>query len=370
MLSLRVIKKATSSEGTTYVLEDANGVRVSLGSDVLKEAVQEGRIRVINAKHSTTVAHSGANDCVEITRDMVCRANQKKSLSFKRVKDVNAYTAKYMALGGADAVKKLSDGVAVVAFEDTAFIVTSAKPVIKNAERLFFGTEFTKIDLRGVDTSKATSMRGMFAMCKDLVELNLSGLDTSNVTNMSNMFYYNELTKLDLCGFITTNVTDMSGMFSYCHKLTELRLQGVYTASLVNMKDMFCGCESLQSLDVSCFDTSNVTSMSGAFKECRALTELRLDNFNTSKVTDMFEMFKECSSLTTLDLHNFDTAGVLNMVDMFRYCYGLRSLDLSGFTLSKRTMVTDMFDMCHAEVRVKDKYLVKEAQQSGLIVRR
>ena len=103
--------------------------------------------------------------------------------------------------------------------------------------------------LKGLDTSKVTSMEYMFDGCTSLTSLDLSSFDTSNVTNMNRFFESaTSLTSLDLSNFDTSNV------------------KGMYR--------LFYGCSSLTSLDMSNWDTSNVTENGQMFYECRSLKDV------------------------------------------------------------------------------------------------
>ena len=178
-------------------------------------------------------------------------------------------------------------------------------------------TRCTFIDLSKADTSKVTSMYGMFYFCSSLTQLDLSNFDTSNVTGMSLMFgNMYDLTTLDISGFDTSNVTSMSNMFNNCYSLTSLDLSGFDTSNVTTFYQMFTGCSSLKSLDLSGFDTSNVVDMSRMFGGCYNLLSLDLSSFNTSNlvrkshnlITGMGSMFWNCKNLNTITLgENFET---------------------------------------------------------------
>ena len=80
----------------------------------------------------------------------------------------------------------------------------------------------SKVVFKDFDTSSVTDMSSMFYGC-NFSTLDLSSFDTSAVTNMNNMFKYCErLTKLDLSSFNTSSVTFMGGMFYNCGNLTTI----------------------------------------------------------------------------------------------------------------------------------------------------
>ena len=187
-----------------------------------------------------------------------------------------------------------------------------------------YGAYITKLDTTYFNTSKVTTMGGMFYNCNKLTSLDVSNFDTSNVTAMGSMFYNcNKLTSLDVSNFDTSNVTAMGGIFLGCSSLTSLNVSNFDTSKVTNMASMFNNCSSLTSLDLSNFDISKVTNMGSMFLGCSSLTSLDLSNFDTSNVTVMANMFLGCSSLTSLNVSNFDTSKVTNMANMFNQCNNL-----------------------------------------------
>ncbi|EGK2637945.1 BspA family leucine-rich repeat surface protein [Listeria monocytogenes] len=213
--------------------------------------------------------------------------------------------------------------------------VTEMDVMFANADSL------KELDISNFDTSSVTNMSYMFVACTSLEELDLSTLDTSSVTNMYQMLSGLRLKKLDLSNFDTSSVTNMQQMFAYSYNLEELDVSNWDTSSVTNMHLMFARCASLEELDVSNFDTSSVANMRGMFGECNSLEKLDLSSFDTSSVTNMNIMFVECTSLEELDLSHFDTSSVTNMDGMFQDCTALKSLYLDNFT--DAASMTDMF---------------------------
>ena len=76
----------------------------------------------------------------------------------------------------------------------------------------------TDLGLSGFDTSKVTSMEGMFAGCCELENLDLSSFDTSNVWNMKTMFEGCKNLKTIYAGegWSTSKVKDSEDMFVDC----------------------------------------------------------------------------------------------------------------------------------------------------------
>jgi surface protein len=78
-------------------------------------------------------------------------------------------------------------------------------------------SSLTELDLSSFDTSKVTTMEGIFNNCSSLTELDLSSFDTSNVATMHSMFYNCiSLTSLDLTGFsFKDDNVDVGYMFGH-----------------------------------------------------------------------------------------------------------------------------------------------------------
>ncbi len=232
--------------------------------------------------------------------------------------------------------------------------VVTAKNV-KSTGSWFAGcTNLAEIDVKGLDTSAATSMSYMFEKCSSLTSLDLSGLDTGNVTNMGGMFSgCSSLTSLDLSGLDTGNVTNMTFMFKGCSSLTGLDVSGFDTGNVTTMYGVFQNCKGLTSLDVSGWDTGNVTTMAWMFASCEGLAGLDVSGWDTGSVTTMYSMFTSCSGLVSLDVSGWDTDSVTTMYGMFYDCSGLSSLDVSGFKTDNVTDMSYMFSGCDGLMELK-----------------
>ena len=232
---------------------------------------------------------------------------------------------------------------------ETNKIIMKWNNKLDTCENMFSGLiNVTEIDFSNFDTSRVTSMEGMFYNCKNLISIiNINHFNTKSVTQMLNMFFSCEnLISLDLSSFDTSLVTSMKTMFYCCYKLIILDISNFNTTSTKDMNFMFGKCNSLISLDTSKFDTSLVTDMAHMFYECKSLISLNVSSFNTSLVENMKFMFHGLESLGSLDLLNFDTSKVTNMEGMFDVCQNLKYLNLSSFNTSKVSNLKSMFYNC------------------------
>lgn len=126
-----------------------------------------------------------------------------------------------------------------------------------NATNLFaqFGFVSEYVNLDKLDTSAATTMKGMFLSGQSYVgatggrtgnnvlqSLDISHFDTSHVTDMSFMFYQlRKVANLDFSHFNTDNVTNTTSMFLNDATLQELDMSKLTFASLKNAAYMFSG---------------------------------------------------------------------------------------------------------------------------------
>lgn len=221
------------------------------------------------------------------------------------------------------------------------------------SEMFAYCGNLTSLDFN-LNTSKVTSMGGMFRECESLEYVGVDNFDTSQVTDMDAMFFCcGKLKWLGVKNFDTSNVTSMRALFRSCESLKRLDVSGWDTAKVTNMHAMFYDCNKLESLDVSAFDTACVTNMTDMFGFCGKIERLDLRNFDTSSVTDMSSMFLRCSALTELNVDNFHTENVVNMYDMFYGCETLERLDLSSFNTKNVKNMSGMFGSCENMIKLR-----------------
>ncbi|WEV46855.1 BspA family leucine-rich repeat surface protein [Bifidobacterium sp. ESL0690] len=145
----------------------------------------------------------------------------------------------------------------------TVTVDTPLKAHVDSSQMFYDMPYLTSIDLTGLDTSDATSMRQMFYKNPSLGSITFGDkFDTSNVTDMSYMFASNStLQSLDLGDkFDTSNVTNMNHMFGGMKSATSINLGSSFsTGNTFTMASMFQGDSSLTRLDLSSFDTGKIS---------------------------------------------------------------------------------------------------------------
>lgn len=135
--------------------------------------------------------------------------------------------------------------------------------------RMSQGAPIEHLDLSHFDTSACASMSGMFwstypdeAIDK---EIDAHYLNTSACTNMGGMFN-GEYTKLDIRGFDTSNVISFTSMFRY-NRWDTIDLTSFRTTSCTNFATMFQHC-AFTTIDLTSFDCSNAVYVTNMFHIC------------------------------------------------------------------------------------------------------
>ena len=127
------------------------------------------------------------------------------------------------------------------------------------------------------DKVSPKSLVGWFAGCSRLRRvMRINNLDTSKATSMRGMFYdCSSLRALSVYGFDTSLVEDMSQMFYGCRQLQDLNISRFETARLENARDMFAGCTSLRSIEGFpwVFSDNPKIDLKSLGRDCPALSE-------------------------------------------------------------------------------------------------
>ena len=138
-----------------------------------------------------------------------------------------------------------------------------------------------------------------------------SDAKTIFLNEMSDGFYsyFEYLKEIDFSKINTSKVTTMSGLFEDDHLLTSLDLSTFDTSEVKDMSYMFYDCTSLEYVDLSSFNTSKVKKMSNMFDYVSSITTIDISNFDLTNVTANEYMFANMSNLKTIySGMNFSTA--------------------------------------------------------------
>ena len=143
-------------------------------------------------------------------------------------------------------------------------------------------------NLHYLNTSKVTTMHGMFFHCNCLKSLDLSAFETSNVKDFAYLFYScKRLESLKVSSFDTSAATNMQTMFSYCEKLKTIDLTNFETANVQTMKYMFSSCTNLKAVIVGSKFSNNKAYCEYMFKDTPVQLYSHIDDYlaNTGNKT-------------------------------------------------------------------------------------
>ena len=133
------------------------------------------------------------------------------------------------------------------------------------------------------------------------VELDLSSFYLGDAVSLNGLLYNSGYKKVTFADDINTSkVTSIRGMFAHAYNLESIYSLYLNTSSVdpIEMEYLFIGCKKLKTLDLSSFDTTNITSYKGLFVNCTALEKVYVsDNFKEiSGGSD--HVFNGCNILT------------------------------------------------------------------------
>ena len=143
-------------------------------------------------------------------------------------------------------------------------------------------------NLHYLNTSKVTTMHGMFFHCNCLKSLDLSAFETSNVKDFAYLFYScKRLESLNVSSFDTSAATNMQTMFSYCEKLKTIDLTNFETANVQTMIYMFSSCTNLKAVIVGSKFSNNKAYCEYMFKDTPVQLYSHIDDYlaNTGNKT-------------------------------------------------------------------------------------
>ena len=226
--------------------------------------------------------------------------------------------------------------------------VADAGVAPKSLYAWFFGcTSLTNVDLRGLDTSGATTMAFMFSHASAVQSLDLSMLDTSSCTDFSDVFQdAASLTSVDMTGWDTSKGTTFAQMLFNCKSLEHVDLSPLDTSSATTFRQMLYGCSSLKEIDLSGFKTTRAKSFASMLNGCASLEKVDVTGFDLSSAEDLSMFFFNCKSLSEADLATTGMSKVKTLYGAFGGCSSLRSVDVSALDVSSVTNFAYCFSGC------------------------
>ena len=148
---------------------------------------------------------------------------------------------------------------------------------ITSTSSLFSGnTSIEKVDLKGVDTSSATTFYYMFQGCTNLKEVNITGIDTSKVTSVGSMFSgATSLQKVVMSGLDLSKVTSVNYMFRNAANIEEIDFSNTNMSSVTSFA----------------YTSPNNSYASAPYMGMTKLKKINMSNFNTASLNNAERMF-------------------------------------------------------------------------------
>ena len=187
---------------------------------------------------------------------------------------------------------------------------------VTDMSQMFWQANLANINASRFNTARVNNMGNMFKDARKLTILNINGWDTKNVLYMDYMFSNTNISILNVYNFNTSKVTTMNGMFYKANKVSELNLGNWNVQSVTNFINMFNGMTVLSSLSTYSWNIRSTTTTAQMYQGLSNLNYLNMGNSNLTGVTNMYRMFYGTSNLATFDF-SANLASVSNVTGMF-----------------------------------------------------
>lgn len=247
-------------------------------------------------------------------------------------------------------------------------------------QRMFANTSAPYVDISSFKTPNCTDFSGLFLSANNVLKVNLTGLDTSKATTVRFMFggngsadteimnlqevigsetlRFNDCTNfqsmfnqcsslkyLDTKDWGVNKATTTYSMFYNCYELKGVDVSKWKTPNLTEAGWTFYKCESLESLDISGWDMTHVTRTKSMFAYCKSLKTLNVSGIQMPENLDSSYMFSSLYLVTELDVNNFNMKKVENIQGMFQYSYNIQELEILGWNTYNLKKITSAFSL-------------------------
>lgn len=156
------------------------------------------------------------------------------------------------------------------------------------------------VDLGGIEGSEfVTSLYRTFAET-GIREIDFTPISTENVTAARFTFFgcFNLKSIKDVKGLNTSKITSLQSCFSNCRNLTEVDFDWNLPA-VTSMSLVFKGCTALKTVDFSKSNMPLIESFDDAFEQCSSLESVDFTGLNTEHASS-FNMFSGAASFHRL----------------------------------------------------------------------
>lgn len=373
-----------------YRLQDIKRKQMDVKPDVLKKAIQNKEMMVLNLVLTsdgrlvdgspTKYAENKENrnkstgiedtipkkDYVVLTRDVLTHIGltKDKDLQFMANKDlkrcridfgVHGYTVSkvgdFLVLTDAETVILASNTKIVVPYEGDKNYLMVLSNALNNKEYatafdgissragLFKGIELRELNLMDLSVMN-DSIVGLFAGLKAKSVI-VTGFDTSSIKKMSGLFYYSCIEELDLRGLDTRNVEDMCCLLLGAKIKNIIGLDKLNVSKVKNMAGMLARFSTNTALlDLSNWKVNNVTNVKNFSFGC-TLHDIVMDGLEFSSLKVMSDMFYS-ASLDSLTFKNIKAPIAETSDNMFGMST-IGDLDILNLELPQAKEVSSTF---------------------------
>ncbi len=172
---------------------------------------------------------------------------------------------------------------------------------LQTTHEMFGHSGIEMLNVGKLVTEATTDVSGMFSY-SNITYLDLSDFDFSNVENMFNMFA--KMSAIESIIFPddinTSKVTTMAGLFNDCPNLRNADVSNFDTTNVKDMNGMFRFTPMLANVDVSGFDTSSLEGAIESMFSKNGTAVLDLTTFDTSRINIMRNLFLSNTAITTI----------------------------------------------------------------------
>lgn len=192
-------------------------------------------------------------------------------------------------------------------------LATNARPT--NISHMFNNGDFNSITMPNLDTTATTNFSYAFANNPNITAYNLGdNFLTSAATNLGYMFYNSKLANFDLNRIDTSKVTTMEGLFYNCKlKVEDFDIIRTWdTSKVTNMSNLFRGAFDGEEFSLAGLNLSSVTSVDNMLSDNPNLKSINVDgvNFGNLSMSNILTLLTP-NTIEKVDLSHIDKTETL-----------------------------------------------------------
>ena len=182
-------------------------------------------------------------------------------------------------------------------------------------------------NLTQICITPTTTQKMYYNTVSPIPTLNFAHADFKNNSSMVHMFYGSNFTEIDLSNQKISVPTNMSQMFRDCQNLTKVNLSNFSTEQTNWLDRVFSGCSNLKELNLENFSSLQLKGIYGAFEGCQNLEgELDLSGMDfDSSVTELSlaSTFSNCQKITKVTTKErwLENKKITSLANFCKNCY-------------------------------------------------